>query len=233
MPHSPRVGGRAGKRAHAHPVVCDEGTVTSNPFSQESRSSVGQSGRSPSPFPCPYAGPKDRGLSNLQDASSILAGSSCFFQARMGVGRAPPGTVAQQRCTEHGVAALASMVHEDGAVRTHDDAMRVRLPSVRAPSPSDGGEGPSAPLCPRCTQSVRADARGLSGSHRVRIPTRPRPSHHSSGSPPLGYPFRSWVAWHDCQAPRRTNSSARDQGVRLVEPIKESDPLDRSRSLTP
>jgi hypothetical protein len=52
----------------------------------------------------------------------------------MGVGRAPPGTVAQQRTTEHGVAAPASMVHEDGAMRTHDDAMRVRIPPVRAPS---------------------------------------------------------------------------------------------------
>ena len=52
----------------------------------------------------------------------------------MGVGRAPPGTVAQQRTTEHGVAAPAPMVHEDGAVRTHDDAMRVRIPPVRAPS---------------------------------------------------------------------------------------------------
>ena len=50
----------------------------------------------------------------------------------MGVGRAPPGTVAQQRFTEHGVAAPASMVHEDGAVRTHDGAMRVRIPPVRA-----------------------------------------------------------------------------------------------------
>ena len=60
----------------------------------------------------------------------------------MGVGRAPPGTVAQQRTTEHGVAAPASMVHEDGAARTHDDAMRVRIPPVRAPSTCDGARTP-------------------------------------------------------------------------------------------
>jgi hypothetical protein len=61
----------------------------------------------------------------------------------MGVGRAPPGTVAQQRFTEHGVAAPAPMVHEDGAVWTHDDAMRVRLPPVRAALPTcDGAKAP-------------------------------------------------------------------------------------------
>jgi hypothetical protein len=58
----------------------------------------------------PVTGPKDRGLSNHEAASSNLAGSSTPFSARMGIGRAPPGTVAQQRLTEHGVAVSSPMV---------------------------------------------------------------------------------------------------------------------------
>src|SRR4051794_37170598 len=68
------------------------------------------------------------------------------------------------------------MVHEDGAARVHDDAMRVRIPPVRAPSPPVTGRGPLANSLPALRSAVRADARGLSGTPRVRIPTRPRHS---------------------------------------------------------
>ena len=128
-----------------------------------------EQGDTSSPFPCPCTGPKDRGLPDFQDASSILADSSSFSQARMGVGRAPPVTVAQQRCTEHVVAAPASMVHEDGAVRTHDDAMRVRLPPVRVPSSSRRHRRASLatplPASHRCGPTVEGYL-----AQRVRLP---------------------------------------------------------------
>jgi hypothetical protein len=116
-----------------------------------------RAGEVPRRFLVRATGRRHGGLSKLQDASSILAGSFHPVQARMGVGRAPPDTVAQQRITEHGVAAPAPMVHEDGMARTHDDAMRVRVPPVRAPSPCDGARTPRHQLA--CTASRRGPTR--------------------------------------------------------------------------
>ena len=76
----------------------------------------------------------------------------------MGVGRAPPDSVAQQRFTEHGVAAPAPMVHEDGAARTHDDAMRVRIPPVRAPSLNCGSSVYGCRFTARLGQFLRPEA---------------------------------------------------------------------------
>ena len=70
-------------------------------------------------------GRRYRGLSDLQAASSSLAGSSVIHSsARMGVGRAPPGTVAQQRTTELGVAAPGPIARRgpDGADTRRRDA---------------------------------------------------------------------------------------------------------------
>jgi hypothetical protein len=69
-------------------------------------------------------GPKDRGLSNHEAASSNLAGSSSQISARMGIGRALPGTVAQQRTTEHRVAAPRPIARRgpDGAEHRRRDA---------------------------------------------------------------------------------------------------------------
>ena len=74
-------------------------------------------------------GPKDRGLSNHEAASSNLAGSSSQISARMGIGRALPGTVAQQRTTEHRVAASRPI-----ARRGPDDAEHRRRDAGATPA---------------------------------------------------------------------------------------------------
>ena len=110
---------------HTHvPTFITPHEFVVDPRIRKSRSSVGRASESPSPCTLSLTGPKDGGLSNHEAASSNLAGSSTPFSARMGIGRAPPGTVAQQRTTEHGVAAPGPIARRgpDGAGHRRRDA---------------------------------------------------------------------------------------------------------------
>jgi len=93
-----------------------------------------------------------------------------------GRGRAPPGTVAQQRSRERGVAARLPMPDEGRSVRGDDVETRVRFPPARAP------------LTRRRRSSTSALERVAASRFSMSMVR---------------------VAWHDCQAPRRTTSSAR------------------------
>src|SRR3982751_5222878 len=159
------------------------------------------------------AGRRHRGLSNLQVASSILAGSSDSVSGAHGRGRAPPGPVAQQRTTERGVAARIPMPDEGRNVWGDDVETRVRFPPARAASStSTTWARPLATSLPALYPSVsgrRSRVIWFSGfdSRLVHVADC---FTVSSGSPHLGYPtLGSHGSLAQAPGPRGTSSSAR------------------------
>ena len=147
-----------------------------NPFSRKSRSSGGQSGRSPSPIPCPCHGPKASRV--IQTPGREFDSRRLFLILSGAHGRWPRATGHRSSTAIHRARRRRTSSHgprgRGGADARRRDAGANPAGPGTIPT-CDGARTPRHQLV-RTARAMRADARGLSGTARVRIPTRPRHS---------------------------------------------------------
>ena len=181
VPHSPRVGG-----------------PRHNPFSRKSRSSGGQSGRSPSPIPCPCHGPKASRV--IQTPGREFDSRRLFLILSGAHGRWPRATGHRSSTANHRARRRHTSTHGPRGRGGADTRRR------------DAGANPAGPGTIPPVTGRGPLATSLSASHSRCGPTREgylvllgfesRLAHvtplHSSGSPHLGYPCQ-WKPWPGSQ----------------------------------
>lgn len=184
---------RARCRTHLASEVRD-----SNPFSRKSRSSGGQSGRSPSPIPCPCHGPKASRV--IQTPGREFDSRRLFLILSGAHGRWPRATGHRSSTANHRARRRHTSTHGPRGRGGADTRRR------------DAGANPAGPGTIPPVTGRGPLATSLSASHSRCGPTREgylvllgfesRLAHvtplHSSGSPHLGYPCQ-WKPWPGSQ----------------------------------